>query len=730
MTDTARERDAALENAERYANARDSGHLDFVKKARRCEAFFHGYENKQWDPSVAAQLKSQRKPVLTINKIFPTLSTVMGEQLQNQVDISFRAANGGDPDVATALDKTWVYLTNENHLDWVRSEVADDGFIKSRGFFDVRVLFDNNLTGDIVIRRENPYNVVLSTDDSSYDPDNWNEVFLTKWVTGDNIRLLYGKKEAAKTLEERTSSNIPSLGYDFLDSPAGTFGRDPSFTGMTPEHRKTRRIIRLIERQYKEMRRVEHFVDPQTGEFRVIPDTWDRNRIAHVVEQTGVAVMPAQARIIRWVVSADDFLLFDEVSPYKHYTIVPFFPQLRDGETIGLVENLLSPQENLNKTRSQELHIVNTTSNSGWKVKTGTLQNMSIYDLEERGAETGLVLELDDIAGVDKIQPNQVPTGLDRISFKSDEDIKQISNVGDSQRGMDRADVSGVAIEKKQVRGAVNLAKPFSNLIRSDHMVARNTLDLIQTFMTEERVLVITGRDPEQSSEEVTVNEITPEGGVLNDLTLGEYSVMTTVVPLREQQEDSVFEQMATMRGELGIEIGDSFILENSRLPNKRAIIEALQEGSAPRQRMEELEIEEKEADIEKTKTESIARRADSVEKVARAKKTAQEGEADPTADPELMLKQRQIDGELQLKQRQMDGELKLKQEQSMKELSLKQEQIRREHLIRTKELALEEKKVEAEIAIKEKAANAATKLAAKKAAETPKPAAKPSSSK
>jgi len=694
MTDTGRERDIALDNAERYAHSRDNGHLDFVKKARRCEKFFHGYDNKQWDEAVAARLKAQRKPVLTINKIFPTLGTVMGEQLQNQVDISFRAANGGDPEVATALDKVWVYIVNDNGVEWVRAEVADDGFIKSRGYFDVRMIFDENLKGDIAIRKENPYNVVLETDSSDYDADNWNEVFVTKWVTGDDIRLEYGKEEAAKTLENRHSSNIPHLSYDFLDSPAGTFGKDREPSAYPTRHSKSRRIVRLIERQYKELRRVEHFVDPITGESRAIPNNWDHNKVSKVIDATGVIVIPRRTKIIRWTVSADDFLLFDEDSPYKHFTIVPFFPYLRDGQTIGLVENLLSPQENLNKTRSQELHIVNTTANSGWKLKKGSLQNMSIYELEQKGAETGLILELEDVDGAEKINPNQVPTGLDRISFKSDEDIKQISNVGDSQRGLDRADVSGKAIEKKQVRGAVNLAKPFANLIRSDHMVARNTLDLVQEFMTEERTLVITGNDPRKQTEELTVNQATPEGTVVNDLTLGEYSVITTVIPIREQYEDTIFEQMVQMRSELGIEIPDTAILQNSKLPNKQEIIDGLAEGDVPRQKLQELEIEEKQAQVDKLKSDNIKSRADSVEKIARAKKTTEEGQTEQLT-PELQLKAKEVDGKLALEQRKIDGDHRLAQEK-----------MRRDHAIDVAKLNLEKEKIDVQKAQAQKAAS------------------------
>jgi hypothetical protein len=154
------------------------------------------------------------------------------------------------------------------------------------------------------------------------------------------------------------------------------------------------RAIRVIERQHRVLDRQKHFVFQETGEVRPIPEDFDRNRIAWYVEKFGFGVMTKLVHRIKWTVVADNVLLHDEWSPYKHFTIVPYFPYFRHGRTIGLVENLLGPQELLNKVSSQELHVINTTANSGWKIRAGALANMAIEELEQRGAETGLVVEV------------------------------------------------------------------------------------------------------------------------------------------------------------------------------------------------------------------------------------------------------------------------------------------------------------------------------------------------
>ena len=47
------------------------------------------------------------------------------------------------------------------------------------------------------------------------------------------------------------------------------------------------------------------------------------------------------------------------------------------------------------------------------------LTGMTADDLEEHGAETGLVLEYNRGSTPCKIPPNQIPTGLDRLGQKA-----------------------------------------------------------------------------------------------------------------------------------------------------------------------------------------------------------------------------------------------------------------------------------------------------------------------
>lgn len=638
--------DLATKTWARYAWARDNGHASYVEKADKCERFFAG---DQWESADRAALALVRRPALTINKIISTVSNVMGEQIYNRSETSFRPRSGSPAEVAEALTKVYKQISDNNQLDWKRSDMFADGIITSRGFLDVRLDYKDSMQGEVVIENLNAKNVVIDPDAEDFDPDTWGEVFVTKWVTADDIAVLFNEKDA-ELLRNRAQSAFP-FGYDSIEAFRDRFGdrNSPIYLGGVDDSNVLRNI-RVIDRQFRVLDRQKHFLSPETGDMRAIPEDFPRDKIAFFVEKYGFQVVTKLVRRIKWVVIADNVRLHEGWSPYKHFTVVPYFPYFRKGNTIGLVENLTGSQELLNKVSSQELHVVNTTANSGYKVRSGSLANMTAEELEQKGAQTGLVIEVngDPDKDVVKIAPNQVPQGLDRISYKAEEHIKTISGVNDAQTGFVREDVAAKAIDKNKQSGATGLAKPMDSLVRTDFILARNVVDLIQEFYTEERMMTITNSRVNGDSETFTVNQVTPEGTIVNDLTLGEYDIVTTSVPHRETMEDSQFEQAVAMR-EMGVLIPDSVIIDASRLLNKKDIIKQMEgdKESPEAQAAAALQQRAQEAEVAKAEAEGVAKSADAGLKKAKADKTVVETQVlantpieDPNAgeggDPEL----------------------------------------------------------------------------------------------
>lgn len=568
-----------------YTRARDNGHEEYIHMAKKCDAYYRG---EQWDDFDMQMLDDQGRPALTINTILPTINAVLAEQSSKKADIQFKPRGGGEQDVADILTQVYAYIADNNKLDWVEQQVFSDGLIQDRGYFDVRVDFEEHVQGEIKIEAKDPLDILIDPDAKHYDPRTWNEIFETKWMSIDEIEETYGQEKADKLrmlAETGTTLGADSMEYEeerYGDTEQDGYGQQ--YPG-DPENARMLRSIRVIERQYYKLDDCMYYVDPVSGDKRKVPNAWGKKKREKFADEFGLDIITKKMRRVRWTVTADTVVLFDDFSPYDHFTIVPYFPYFRRGKPFGMVRNLLSPQEQLNKISSQELHIVNTTANSGWIVESGSLSGMTADDLEEHGAETGLVLEYNrGSTPPGKIPPNQIPTGLDRISQKAAQNIKQISGITEAMLGMDSPEVSGVAIQAKQNRGSMLLQVPLDNLAKTRQYLAEKILHMVQSYYTEERIIQITDEsDPYKPRQKLRVNEMTPEGEIINDLTLGEYDVIVGTAPARDNFDEMQFAEAIELRG-VGVPIPNDMIVEYSHLSRKADIAERIRqmEGTAP----------------------------------------------------------------------------------------------------------------------------------------------------
>ena len=571
----AEEADLAKKQFQGYVRARDSGHEDYIEIAKRCDAFYRG---AQWDAADVATLDDQGRPALTINTILPTINAVLGEQSTRRADIKFKPRGNGQEQIANVLTQVYMQISDNNKLDWVESQVFSDGIIQDRGWFDVRIDFSDHIQGEIRVTAKDPLDILIDPDAKDYDPKTWNEIYETKWMSIDEIEEAYGQDKADRLRIVADSGS--TLGKDSMEfeHDENTYGdSDDGYLGQEyssdPENARTLRAIRVIERQQYRLKDCQIYVDPVAGDERPIPNNWSEKKKKEFAEKYGLIMATKKQRKVRWTVTADVVVLFDDWSPYDTFTLVPYFPYWRRGRPFGMVRNLLSPQEQLNKISSQELHIVNTTANSGWIVEGGSLAGMTADDLEEHGAETGLVLEFNrGSTPPQKIQPNQIPTGLDRIAAKAAGNIKAISGISDAMLGTDSPEVSGVAIQAKQSRGVMQIQVPLDNLQKSRLYLAHKVLQLIQSFYTEERLMQITDEeDPYKTRVPVRVNEMTPEGRIINDLTVGEYDVIVGTAPARDSFDEMQFAEAIALRS-AGVPVPDDLIVEYSHLSRKEDI--------------------------------------------------------------------------------------------------------------------------------------------------------------
>lgn len=569
----------ARENWDRYQYGKNRGHIEYMQQVRRCEDMYLG-GGRQWRPEDRKFVEDQGRQALEFNEIKGDINTVIGYQIHNRMDIAFKP-RGGEADLATAtiLSKVAMQVADQNALHWKETQVFSDGLIQQRGYYDVRMNFDANIHGEIQIETLDPMDVVPDPDAKTYDPKGWSDVTVSRWLTLDDIENRYGKK--ARKIADQSGD----AGYDFGDAgddgPERNKFASDGVTGLADAYTTQGEGVhrfRIIDRQVRKLKMVKCLVFPDTGDVRLL-DQLSSESVADALAK-GATETKRMQTVIEWVVSTCSSVLHEQISPYDDFTVVPFFAYFRRGKTTGMVDDAIGPQEALNKLASQFVHIVNTSANSGWITEEDSITNMTPGELEERGASTGLHIEVRKGAKTpQKIQPNSVPTGIDRLMVWAEKGIKS-ATVSEALRGDAGSEVSGVAIQSRQFAGQQALAVLLDNLALTRRILARRILSLIQTFYDAHRIFRITETDPytgKQAVERVEINRYDPTtGGYYNDVTVGTYDVVITEQPMQITFENSQFNQVIEMR-KAGVRLPDPTVIRYSNLQDKHEIIGMLQ---------------------------------------------------------------------------------------------------------------------------------------------------------
>ena len=574
--------DAARENWGRYEYGKNRGHLDYMPHAARCEDMYLG-GGRQWTPEARAQLAKERRPAYEFNEIKPSINSAIGYQIHNRMDIAFKP-RGGDADLSTAtiLSKVAMQVADLCNLHWHETQVFSDGLIQQRGYFELRMNFDRNIQGEIEISNRDPLDVIPDPDSKSYDPDEWGDVIITRWLTLGEIEQLYGKKARDKAAE----SNDAGVDFgDMDDEPERSKFAAGNRSGWLDAHAKKDDGLeryRIIDRQRFIYELTPCIVWPTTGDIQV-EAVMAQDSIADALANGAVRAKRMQRRV-KWTVTTFTATLHDTYSPYEHFTIVPYFAYFRRGKTAGMVDDAMGPQEALNKAMSQFVHIVNTSANSGWITDQNSITNMDSGELEKRGAQTGLHIEVKDGARrPEKIQPNQIPKGVDRFIDRVDKALKDVT-VPDAMRGSAGPEISGVAIQSKQFASQQQLAVPLDNLAYTRHLLARRILKLIQRYYDSFRIFRITETDAmsgKPKEERVEINSFDPStGSYFNDVTVGTYDVVITEQPMQVTFQNSQFQQALEML-KAGAPIPPAILIRYSNLADKEEILASI-EGNKP----------------------------------------------------------------------------------------------------------------------------------------------------
>ena len=585
----------ARDNWARYLYVRNRGHDSYCRHARILEQMYLGqgsnstYEGYgssastsdfgQWTPEDRDSITDGRI-LHEFNEIAPAINAAIGYQIHNRMDISFKPRSGmADEDLAAIRSKIAMQIADNNGLHYKETDVFTDGLIEQRGYFEVRISYEDSILGELTIDVLDPRDVIPDPDGKTQNPDDWADVTITRWMSLDTIEQRFGQK-----LRDEIESFRPyetDFGSDDTSVERSRFGDNQSL-GSNSEYDAWRIDngiinIRIIDRQKHiyEDRKVAIY---PTGDIRQII----KLESIPELEASGVMIQTRKVKIVKRTVTTKDLVLFEGDGDFPFISIIPYFPYFRRGKTRSMVDYGMDAQRVYNKMITQFVHIVNSVSNSGWTVEEKSLTNMDTEDLEQIGAATGLVIEYKTgSAPPQKIQPNQVPQGVTQMLEISQGAVRD-STIPEAMRGTQGQEISGVAIQSKQFASQQQMAIILDNLSRTRALLAKRIDWVITNIYDSARIFRITGTDKQSGrkiTEEVAINIPIENGMYHNDMTVGEYDVVISEQPMQTTFENTQFTQALEMRDK-GVRIDDKTIIRYSNLADKHDIIDNMDKQS------------------------------------------------------------------------------------------------------------------------------------------------------
>ncbi len=549
---------------------------DATQEARKASERDRDYhDNIQLTAEELKTLKKRGQPPYIDNRIKTKIDYLVGLEKQQRINPRALPRTPMHEQDAESASQALNYVADEENFDYKRSAIWRNLLIEGAGAMAVAVEQDYDGQWCVRLRR-------ISWDRMFWDPHSAEVDFsdatylgTVQWLDYDDAIAMYGGEnpEAGDILDATISSVATTDTYD----------DKPKFNQWADKKRRRVRVCAIwIKRD----------------------DEW------FFAEFTKGGILKSGASPYKDDKGRSDCELIFQ-SAYVD----------RENNRFGLVRELISLQDAINKRNSKALHQLNTaqiiTNELG-------LAGQNIETLRREAARPDGVIVL---SGTDKIGDNfqfNTRTDLAQAQFlllqeaKNSIDLKgpNATAMGDKAQGS--AAASGKAIIASQQGGMVSLGDLLDNLRHLDKRVFRAIWNRIRQFWTGEKWIRVT--DDEQNIKWVGVN-VDPQmlqmqmqqnpqiaemvSGVVRNVAELDCDIIIdegpdSVTPALEQWQALV--ELA----KAGIQIPpDVLITSAPNLKNKKALLEKMKQPNPAQQMGMQLEMADKKATVEKTQAET-----------------------------------------------------------------------------------------------------------------------------
>ena len=563
------------------------------EQAEKARDYYDGY---QWTAAEQAVLRKRKQPIITDNRIRRKVDAIVGIEQRGRVDPRALPRNPDDEQAADIATKALVFVDDVTRLDTYRSAFAYNLAIEGLGGVEVTVKErQGQLDPDVIkLRYEeifyDPYSREADFSDAGY-------MGVQKWMTLDKA------VEFARAYSDMGEEELTSMLEVSMQDGSGNYEDRPENNQAQPWGDRKKKRVKLA-----------YFYHEKDGEWRLA-----------LVCGAGV--------------------IYDEPSPYLDEAGKPCCGIIlqscyvdRENRRSGIVGDMISQQDEINKRRSRLLHMLSVRQTMGRK---GAVDVAKVkrelaspdghveYDQDPLNStrDFEFIPQADQTAGQFAL--------LEHTTYA-------IVNCGPNASLLGQLDgqQSGRAIMAQQNAGMAELA-PFYDGIRDWNLrVYRAIWNRIKQFWTEPRWIRVTDQPDKLQFLGINMPQVNQMGQVEVANQVGQLDVDIIIDMAPDyavlQQED--FERLTDLVKTGMLQLPPDVLIRASSLRNKQELLEALQGGNNPeqaaqqaamQQQVMQLQFAEKEAEIADERASAEQRMADAAKKRAETAKIGADAQID-----------------------------------------------------------------------------------------------------
>lgn len=578
-----------------------------VKEALRLSETWRDYakqdyefvQGKQWTDSDLSNMRRAKRPAITINRIRPIINLLCGYAAQNETEPDFLPRSEEDDRVSRVAKGITKYVFDKSKYQKAKKKAFRDAVTCGVGYYWITYAFDyKKMDGTIKIENVSPFDVFI--DPESVQDDLSDAAFCGRytWESPDKLCLIYPDH----------ADEIRTMVHDYDETELETVETTPLW--YSQELKK----LRVVQYWYKQYGSKKVF----TAGSEIISDPASQEYMALLAAGAQAQNVPDEH--IRYATFCGDVLLEEGESPYSHgkfplvaqYCYKSGWESDKDEglEPTGVVRDLKDPQRELNKNRSQRMHIVDKQA-LGVRYWQGQADAKVKRDIKEQSTTPGANIFLPPGLSFTDGLPASQDIGNIELEQQSSNDFYSISGVTPESLSGSVGQMSGKAIDLRQTVTTVQTAEIFDHVKDAELQIVqilwgdKGEPGLIPQFFNHEKALRILGEDGKKEfiqiepgmGKAMTVQpQLDPMTGqplmdadgdpvakVLYDLSCFDFDiVITTSTASATARQANLYQLLEAKKA--GVDIPMDIILDFMDFPEKETVKKRLQQqAEAPK---------------------------------------------------------------------------------------------------------------------------------------------------